>query len=180
MNRQESLFLPQKQTVNRYFGTCQLHLNIGLQFFQLILRACFQLNKHSRMQQRFFVSAKFWQQFYHIVDIILSLDALVYIVCGGHHMIFPHCLLNDFSLFHTCHKAVVNSESYPVSVGKVSKDSRFFRWSRIFRNRPAGLVEVSADIVVGVKLDYSRNSSVKKVLCADNFKLFVRQIFLFS
>ena len=95
-------------------------------------------------------------------------------------MIFPHCLLNNFPLFHACHKAVVNAKRYSVSVGKVGEYSSFFCTCRIFRNRPAGLIEVSADIVVSVKLDYSRNSAVKKVLCADNFKLFVRQIFLFS
>ena len=132
------------------------------------------------MQKRFFIAAKFTQKFYNIVDIILSLDALVYIVCGGHHMIFPHCLLNNFPLFHACHKAVVNAKRYSVSVGKVGEYSSFFCTCRIFRNRPAGLIEVSADIVVSVKLDYSRNSAVKKVLCADNFKLFVRQFFLFS
>lgn len=94
-------------------------------------------------------------------------------------MIFPHCLLNNFPLFHACHKAVVNAKRYSVSVGKVGEYSSFFCTCRIFRNRPAGLIEVSADIVVSVKLDYSRNSAVKKVLCADNFKLFVRQIFFF-
>ena len=79
------------------------------------------------MQERFFIAAKFTQKFYNIVDIILSLDALVYIVCGGHHMIFPHCLLNNFPLFHACHKAVVNAKRYSVSVGKVGEYSRFFR-----------------------------------------------------
>ena len=95
-------------------------------------------------------------------------------------MIFPHCLLHDLPLLHARHKAVVNAKRYSVSVGKVGEYSSFFCTCRIFRNRPAGLVKVSADIVVSVKLDYSRNSAVKKVLCADNFKLFVRQIFLFS
>lgn len=77
-------------------------------------------------------------------------------------MIFPHCLLNNFPLFHACHKAVVNAKRYSVSVGKVGEYSSFFCTCRIFRNRPAGLIEVSADIVVSVKLDYSRNSAVKK------------------
>ena len=79
------------------------------------------------MQERFFIAAKFTQKFYNIVDIILSLYALVHIVCGSHHVVFTHRLLNDLPLLHTRHKAVVDSERYAVSVGKVSKDSRFFR-----------------------------------------------------
>ena len=66
-------------------------------------------------------------------------------------MVFPHCLLNDLPLLHACNKAVVDTERYTVPVRKVSKYSRFFRTWRILRHRPAGLVEVSADVVVGEK-----------------------------
>ena len=48
---------------------------------------------------------------------------------------------------------------------------------RIFRNRPAGLVEVSADIVVGVKADHARHGAVEKVLCFHYLKLLIRQFF---
>ena len=94
-------------------------------------------------------------------------------------MIFPHCLLNNFSLLHARHKTVVNAKRYSVPVCKVGEDSRFFRTWRILRHRPAGFVKVSADVVIGVEPDYTRNSAVKEILCADNFKLFVRQIFFF-
>ena len=78
------------------------------------------------MQERFFIAAKFTQKLHHIIYVILSLYALVHIVCGSHHVVFTHRLLNDLPLLHTCHKAVVNAKRYSVPVCKVSEDSRFF------------------------------------------------------
>lgn len=49
------------------------------------------------------------EDYHNVVDIILSLYTFVDIVGGGHHVIFPHRLLNYFSLLHTCNKAVVNA-----------------------------------------------------------------------
>ena len=94
-------------------------------------------------------------------------------------MIFPHCLLHDLSLFCGGNKSVIYPQRNTVSVRKVSKYSSFFCARRILSHSPAGLVEVSADIVVSVETYHARNSAVKEILCADNFKLFVRQIFFF-
>ena len=88
-------------------------------------------------------------------------------------MVFPHCLLNDLPLLHACNKAVVDTERYTVPVRKVSKYSRFFRTWRILRHRPAGLVEVSADVVVGVKADHARHGAVEKALCFHYLKLLI-------
>ena len=68
------------------------------------------------MQQIFFVAPEFAQKLHNVVYIILSLDGFVYIIGGGHHMIFSHCLLHDFTLFHARHKAVVNAKRHAVSV----------------------------------------------------------------
>ena len=92
-------------------------------------------------------------------------------------MVFPHCLLHDLSLFCGGNKSVIYPQRNAVSVRKVSKYSRFFRTWRILRHRPAGLVEVSADVVVGVKADHARHGAVEKVLCFHYLKLLIRQFF---
>ena len=70
----KALLLTEYKAVDRYFRACKLHLNIRLQFFELIKTACTKLNKHSAMQQRLLVAAEFAYQFHHIIDVILSLN----------------------------------------------------------------------------------------------------------
>ena len=72
--------------------------------------------RERRVQQIFLVTPEFTQKFHNVVYIILSLDGFIYIIGGGHHMVLAHSLLHDFTLFHTCNKAVVNAKRHAVSV----------------------------------------------------------------
>ena len=87
-------------------------------------------------------------------------------------MVLTHCLLHDLSLFCGGNKSVIYPQRNAVSVRKVSKYSSFFCARRILSQRPAGLVEVSTDVVICVKAYNAWCNAVKKVLCIDDLKLF--------
>ena len=76
-------------------------------------------------------------------------------------MVLSHCLLNDLSLFGAVHKPVEYMELYAVAVCKVTEDSKLIgRW-RVLCHRPARLVEVAADIIVGIELNNARCDHIK-------------------
>ena len=122
---------------------------------------CTKLDKHSTVQQRFFVAAKFRDELDHIVDVILCLYAFVYIVHSCHHVVFAHCLLNDLALFCAVNKPVVDMQSHAVAICEVTEDSKLIGSRRILCHRPARLVEVAADIIVGIELYHARCDHIK-------------------
>ena len=95
-------------------------------------------------------------------------------------MVLTHSRLNDLTLFHTVHKAVVYTERNTVAVGKVGEDSTLICVRRVLGYRPAAFVEVSADIVFGIEFHNARNYPVEIVLCIKDLLLLLCELlFLF-
>ena len=141
--------MTERQPVNRYFGTGQLHCNLALQFLEGLHIPCFQFYEYGAVKQRLFVFTEIGQQFYHVLQIALRLNCFIDVVTAAFQLVAAGGVLNDFALFHRFDQPVVNADGHAIPIRKLGQERLFLREWRIFPDYPHAPIAVAYDIVVG-------------------------------
>ena len=128
------------------------------------------------MEERLLVTVHITDKLYDIIDVVLSLYALVDVIDSSHHMVFPHCLLYDLILFDAVYKPVVDTERHTILICQMCQYCELLRCGRILRYYPYGFIIITADIVVSIEFDCSRYYAVEVALDTHFFLLLGSQL----
>ena len=71
------------------------------------------------MQKRFFVLPKVGQELDHVLQVSFSFDGFVDIGAAALELVAASGVLNDFSLLHALHQAVVDAERHATAVSEL-------------------------------------------------------------
>ena len=79
--------------------------------------------------KRLTVFAEIRQQLHHVLQVSLGLDGFVHIIAAAFEFVAAGGVLDDFSLLHALHQAVVDTQGYAAAVGKLGEDGLVPRWT---------------------------------------------------
>ena len=71
------------------------------------------------MQKRFLVLPKIGQELDHVLQVAFGFDGFVDIGAAALELVAASGVLNDFSLFHALHQAVVDTERHAAAVSEL-------------------------------------------------------------
>ena len=94
----------------------------------------------------FLVFSKVGQKLDHVLKVAFSFNGFVHIIAAALEFVSAGSVLNDFSLLHALHQAVINTERHTTAVGKLGQDSLFLSGGWIFSDNPHRSVTVANSI----------------------------------
>lgn len=135
---------------------------------------------YAAVQERFLVLTKVGQEFDHVLQVAFGLDGVVDVVAAALELVSAGGVLDNLSLLHAFHEAVIDAERYAAAVSKLGQDGLFLSGGGIFSDNPYRSVTVANNIVVGQEFHGAGQYHIEEVLRPNFLHLCRRQHFRFS
>jgi len=132
------------------------------------------------MQKRFLVFTKVGQELDYVLQIAFGFDGVVDVVAAALELVSAGGVLNDLSLFHAFHQAVIDAKRHAAAVSELGQDGLFLSGGGIFSDNPHRSVTVANNIVVGQEFRGTGQNHIEEVLRPNFLHLCRRQHFRFS
>lgn len=163
--RQKALLLTEQKPIHIELRAHQLCQYVGLEELQTVWVVGGQFNVNGAVQERFTVAVHGGHQRHHILQVTFGCDGLLEVLgTAPTHAVFVSGVMDDLLFLDCCYLPGVDVQGDSVLFPKMPQNSLLVGGGGIFTQSPNTAISVTADEVVGLKLDYPRRDHVEEIL----------------